>query len=591
MNSASELPAVTASIEMLRFQNGPTVSFSPNDVVVIVGPNNAGKSAVLRRIQQLLSGPLPLNLVVQAITTHRSGSITDLDAWLSARSVVQPGAVSQGRTFTLFGQQVNAAHAFNEWRRTDGALGSLTRWFCHLLSAEERLQISNPVGSIAVTRDAPSHPIHVLYRDDALEKRLSAKFRKAFGVDLVVHHRAGNQIPLYVGDRPVCRDGEDRASLSYIERIEALQLLQVQGDGMRSFAGVLLATSAGRESILLIDEPEAFLHPPQARFLGSTLVQNRNKPRQLFVATHSADILRGMLDTESSDIRVIRIRREGVTNVVRVLNNDKIKELWNDPLLRFSNILDGLFHETVVICEAESDCRFYAAMLDATLAAQDSDVKRPDLMFTNCGGKQRLPLVIRALREVDVPVKVVADFDVLSGKDPLKSIVEALGLDWSAVEPDWRAVKSAVDGKKPELSALEVRSEIIRILDQVEGPGFPNARGAEIEGILKRSSSWANAKVGGRSFVPSGEASKACGRLLQSLRAAGLFVVEVGELEGYVRSEGGHGSKWVNAVLSRTLATDPELESARRFVLDLVAPLANRTNTSPSRPQEVRVSD
>jgi hypothetical protein len=46
----------------------------------------------------------------------------------------------------------------------------------------------------------------------------------------------------------------------------------------------------------------------------------------------------------------------------------------------------------------------------------------------------------------------------------------------------------------------------------------------------------------------------------------GLHVVEVGELEGYVRTEGGHGPKWVNAVLTRELATDPELEAARKFV-------------------------
>ena len=36
-----------------------------------------------------------------------------------------------------------------------------------------------------------------------------------------------------------------------------------------------------------------------------------------------------------------------------------------------------------------------------------------------------------------------------------------------------------------------------------------------------------------------------------------------------MRTEGGHGPKWVNAVLARDLATDPELEIARKFVLEL----------------------
>jgi hypothetical protein len=47
----------------------------------------------------------------------------------------------------------------------------------------------------------------------------------------------------------------------------------------------------------VIDEPEAFLHPPQARLIGSSLVQDRRDNRQLFIATHSADILSGVLNT------------------------------------------------------------------------------------------------------------------------------------------------------------------------------------------------------------------------------------------------------------------------------------------------------
>lgn len=75
----------------------------------------------------------------------------------------------------------------------------------------------------------------------------------------------------------------------------------------------------------------------------------------------------------------------------------------------------------------------------------------------------------------------------------------------------------------------------------------------------------------GKAFVPSGNPTKACERLLLNLRNGGLHVVEVGELEGYVRTVSGHGPKWVNAVLIRPLATDDELEPARRFVLGLVA--------------------
>jgi hypothetical protein len=190
-------------------------------------------------------------------------------------------------------------------------------------------------------------------------------------------------------------------------------------------------------------------------------------------------------------------------------------------------------------------------------------------MFTHCGGKARLAMVIRALREVDVPVKAVADFDVLSDEEPLKSIAVALGVDWSAIQADWKIVKSAVDSKKPDLTTSDVQEEIGKILKNVAETSFPPKARAEIQGVLKRSSAWAHAKQIGKAFVPPGDSTKACERLLTTLRTAGLHVVEVGELEGYVRTEGGHGPKWVNAVLARPLASDPELETARRFVIQL----------------------
>lgn len=567
----AESPTPRVAISSLMFSDGTDVSISPNDVVLVVGPNNAGKSAGLRAIRDKLQNAAHKSPVLHSLKIQRDGSLDEFSSWLLGWTVRQMESPPENPIFQALGHALHRSQAHSDWQRADHVLGGLSRWFCHLLSADERLQICNPPGNIALSRDNPSHPIHFLLRDDKLETRLSSKFRKAFGVDLVVHRNAGSQVPLHIGERPTPTADEDRVSISYIERLEKLPTLHTQGDGMRSFAGVLLATSVGRESIMLIDEPEAFLHPPQARLLGTTLVQDRNKERQLFIATHSTDILRGVLDAESPDVRVIRIRRNGSTNTVRLLSNERIKELWGDPLLRYSNILDGLFHESVVVCEADADCRFYAAILDATMAGKTEDIRRPDLMFTHCGGKARLPVVIRALREVDVPVRAVADFDVLSEEEPLKSIVESLGVDWLEIQVDWRIVKTAVDGKKPDLNTDDIKREIAELLSAVTTTTFPPKAKAGIQTLLKRASPWAQAKLTGKAFVPSGEPSRACERLLSRLRAGGLHVVEVGELEGYVRTEGGHGPKWVNAVLTRELAIDPELEAARKFVLKLAA--------------------
>lgn len=40
--------------------------------------------------------------------------------------------------------------------------------------------------------------------------------------------------------------------------------LREEGDGLRSFVSVLLSLMGRRKPVFLLDEPEAFLHPPYA---------------------------------------------------------------------------------------------------------------------------------------------------------------------------------------------------------------------------------------------------------------------------------------------------------------------------------------
>lgn len=557
----------TISIATLEFSDGSSLTFSPQDIVLVVGPNNAGKSATLRAIRDKLAQPAATSPVLRAITVARTGTPEEFLGWVESWAKRLPDN-PQDPVFSAVGHNAHRSQISTHWQRGERGLGPIARWVCHFLSADERLGICNPPGHISLTRQAPSHPIHYMQRDDSLEVSLSTKFRRAFAADLVVHRNAGSEVPLHVGERPALLPGEDRVSLSYVERLEQLPQLQTQGDGMRSFAGVLLATSVGKESIMLIDEPEAFLHPPQAKLLGSFLVEGGGHGRQMFIATHSADILRGVLDANSPAVKVVRIRRDGAANVVRLLDNARIGELWGDPLLRYSNILDGLFHEMTVVCESDADCRFYSAVVDALYVG--TELRKPDILFTHCGGKARLPVVIRALREVDVPVKAVADFDLLSEEQPLRAVVEALGLVWADIEQDWRIVKAAVDGKRPDLSTADVRREVNDLLGAVTTDILPEKVRSDLRTVLKKSSAWSVAKLVGKSFVPSGEPTRACERLLVRLKAAGLHVVPVGELEGFCRTVDGHGPKWVNGALTRDLASDPELGIARDFSRDLL---------------------
>src|SRR5262249_53586021 len=161
---------------------------------------------------------------------------------------------------------------------------------------------------------------------------------------------------LLCGEAPKPAAGEDRLSTPYLEKLGQMPLLSQQGDGMRSFAGVMLHLIAGAQSMLLIDEPEAFLHPPQARLLGRMLIESKRTDCQLIVATHSSDVVRGVLDALSEDVQIVRLCRDGNLNTGSLLDAEQVRALWGDPLLRYSNILDGLFHERTVVCESDADC-------------------------------------------------------------------------------------------------------------------------------------------------------------------------------------------------------------------------------------------
>jgi hypothetical protein len=163
---------------------------------------------------------------------------------------------------------------------------------------------------------------------------------------------------------------------------------------------------------------------------------------------------------------------------------------------------------------------------------------------------------------------VIADFDAINS-DLLGRIFESLGGDWDAAKGNWRIAKDAIEQKRPEMQAAELKQSISEILDGVTEQYLPRPAVKQIQGLLRKSTAWSTAKDQGISFVPSGDATRACQELLGQLKLNGLHIVSIGELEGWCRSVGGHGPSWVISVIEKDLINDPELEGARDFVRDI----------------------
>ena len=268
------LPEVT--FESITFSDDTTVYVEPYDVVVLVGPNNAGKSLALRELEYHVGGN-PNSKVIAGATTRGIGTKKSFEAFIRETTTVQyqpqgDGLQIQGYgvSLTMGGQDIGAM-----WPNSIGNFRSL---FCRLIPTQSRITDSDPQNAIDVLTESASHPIHLL-QDDRVEKRLSDHFRNAFGKDLILYRGGGRRSHLLVGDRlvPDGSKGENLISATYLRRlVDSCVQLEEQGDGMRSFASVILHLLApGTPSTLLLDEPEAFLHPPQARLLGEIIVTER----------------------------------------------------------------------------------------------------------------------------------------------------------------------------------------------------------------------------------------------------------------------------------------------------------------------------
>jgi hypothetical protein len=276
--------------------------------------------------------------------------------------------------------------------------------------------------------------------------------------------------------------------------------LDEQGDGVRSYAGILFEAIAFQYDVVMIDEPEAILHPPQIRRLAATLASEVSG--QLLVATHSSDIVRGFLSGGNGSVRVIRLRRDGAESKITEVKPEKIKDLWSRPELRYSNALDALFHECAIICEDESDCKLFNSVAD--YLQSESGQRWPDASYIPSGGKHGAPKISEILYGAGVPVKQIFDIDFLSEKELVKRSVEAVGGSWSAFEPLLeRFYAEALSGVKP-LSNEEIAAKINEILSKV-GPD-DNIPRSEINETLKQRSAWQIIKRSGEHALPKGSA-------------------------------------------------------------------------------------
>lgn len=569
-----EIDAAPIHASSLTFNDGTVIETVPGHVVVLVGANNVGKSSALRDIAaQVRTDPRQGHRVVSRVRIAREqGHPAPLVEWVKTR-------------FPRFRQGSNdpwvygtAQATVNETKLSESQLDPNTlRQIHHVVTfvanAQERLELTKPAAPIDLRHSAPRTPIQALYNATEKIERLSDASYAAFGQKLTYSHHDGHwrlrlgvpEIEAEVTGRHLFPTDETKAS------IESLPVVEEQGDGLRSYLGVLLELLAERHLFVILDEPEAFLHPPQARQLAAAIMQVKQTHAQLFVATHDPNFVRGLLDTKNaSQLSIVRIQRMANQNPVRVIAPETVRAVANDPVLRHSSILDSLFSTGAVVCEAEPDCDLYeSALVDNGLVPPGVT-----LHFVGSSGKERVRKTCTLLAKLGVPTAAVLDFDVLKSPDDVIALLEALG-EPADEELAARILKASKQLDQLTKAKQPTKAQVLEQIRQVLTSGkadepMSNTTVRKIDALVRGSGDWALLKKHGVSET-RGALNQELKKLIADLAGKNLHVVPVGELEGWFDEAEGKKAAYVVYVLENSLHTNPSLNAPIRDFVRRIA--------------------
>ncbi|MFE2718961.1 AAA family ATPase [Streptomyces mirabilis] len=546
---------VTFGIQKIHLVDGTTIEPPLSGMTVFTGPNNTGKSLLLRELVTAVHAPQDNPRWVTGVELQRSGSGAEFIEWLADRGVRSVHNTQSNRAFLPnrftssddYGVAVEGVMA--NWE--SGSLGQIA----HFLYSDQwtHNRLGNESDSQQWDWGRPAaHPSQVLWESrDALD-RFSKLFEQAFGSQITIN-RYVPAIRLQLGSIAVL-ETPPPPSREVMEAFARLPYLNEQGDGVKAFANILLAALVRPAPVIVIDEPEAFLHPPQVRLLARHLTQYAPADCQVFVATHSADFLSGALEGSATtsasgprDLALVRISRTDTSQAAQTLSAASVREVLDTPLLRYSNIISGVFHDGVILCEAEGDCQFYAATTDV----ERSDGSYDNHVFLHVNGKARLTDAVQKLRACGVPTAAVADLDFLNDSGLVKKALEHLGGNWNDIENDVTLVQGEASSTAITTIAREIKIKINDIIKNPAGNSVLTRQQVDQIGeVLKTANGWKSIKRSGvRAF--EGDAYNAALRLIAYFEALGLFLVPVGELESWVREvPRGKKTTWLTRVFA-----------------------------------------
>ena len=522
----------TIKLKFGRVSGSAPEEIATTPVTVFVGPNNSGKSKALAEINYYCSTGQRNTTDVILDSIEFDTFTTEIAEEKIQKLTLQPH-LNDGHLpydHIIVGKkgkrnQVPRQAFLDALQNTNSQTQLFCRWYLafNTLILDGRSRI-NLIGqqNAGDLQQQPQTSFQVLFRDDVKRKEVRRIIHEAFGTYFVIDPTSLGHFKLRLASRPPETDIQERGIHEEAVKFHAQAFpVEEASDGVKAFTGIITEIIAGDPAIILIDEPEAFLHPSLSFKLGKEIASSSfGSEKRLFVSTHSPDFVMGCIHS-GVPVNIVRLTYRSEVATARILSNTDILHLMRNPLLRSTGVLGGLFYEFVIVTEADGDRAFYQE-INERLLRYKPELGIPNCLFLNAQNKQTVQIIIKPLRELGIPAVGIVDVDIL--KDG--------GQDWT------NFLKGGFVPKLEHDSLAVSRNSVKQ----------------EIEKIIGKDKKW----IGGVDILSGGDKETA-NNLCDKLAEYGLFVVRKGELESWLSFLGatGHGPKWLINIFEK-MGEDPE---------------------------------
>lgn len=503
-------------------------------VTVFVGPNNSGKSQVLSEINNYCShghGDRSdviveyIEFATQFNEEEAECEIPNLEVEPRENESVHPAKVLISGGGIRY--QVQPQQLANILANPNGNPEQFCKWYLAsetlMLDGKGRIDLvgEQPGGDL---QKSPQSSFQVLFREDDARLEVRRIIKDAFAKYFVLDATNLGKLRIKLSDDAPSNHLEERGIHEEAVEFHAEALsIEDASDGVKAFVGMVTEIIAGDPNILLVDEPEAFLHPSLSYNLGREIAQaSSTKHKRIFASTHSPDFVMGCIRS-GTPVNIVRLTYQNDLATARILANDEILRLMRNPLLRSTGVLSGLFYKYVIVTESDADRAFYEEVNERLLRYKP-EWAIPNCLFLNAQNKQTVKVILEPLREMGIPAAGIVDIDVV--KDG--------GSVWTSF------LRS---GSVPDISHQSFSQLRVAVKDKLR----------DADGNMKRD--------GGISLLNDSD-KEAANNLFNQLDEYGLFVVRGGELESWLShlGAGGHGPNWLIDVFDE-MGEDPDSAS------------------------------